>query len=113
MDQSTLMKVRNSLQNLVSYIFALNGLQLAPPQSLRQIGFYVFKQSIDMLAEFGVVVVRAVVGFLCVVSDMMIFIDALDKIRPGSVALAGLGDVFAVAWDYLVQLDDTWMGQLE
>ena len=113
MDQSTLMKVRNPMQNLVSYIFALDGLQLAPPQSLRQISFYVFKQGIDMLAEFGVVVVRAVVGFLCVISDMMIFIDALDEIRPGSVALAGLGDVFAVAWDYLVQLDDAWVGQLE
>ena len=66
-----------------------------------------------MFAEFGVVVLSAVVGFLCIVSHMMIFIDTLDEICTGSVALSGLGDVFAVARYYLVQLDYTWMGQLK
>ena len=66
-----------------------------------------------MFAKFVVIILRAIVGFLSVVSKMMIFIYTLDEIGSGSVGLTGLGDIFTVARDDLVQLYYTWVGQLK
>ncbi len=66
-----------------------------------------------MFAKFSVIILRAIVGFLSVISKMMIFINTLDEIGSGSVGLTGLGNVFTEARDNLVQLDYTWMGQLK
>jgi hypothetical protein len=66
-----------------------------------------------MFAKFVVIILRAIVSFLSVVSKMMIFIYTLDEIGSGSVGLTGLGDVFTVARDDLVQLYYTWVTQLK
>jgi hypothetical protein len=91
----------------------LDGLQLTAAQSFGEVGLNVFEEGVDVFGEFVVVIQCAIVSFLGVISNVMIFIDALDKVSPGSVGLPDLGGVFAMAGDDLIELDYAGMCELE
>ena len=52
-------------------------------------------------------------GFLCIVADLVIFINALDKISTWSVRLTSLRGIFTRTWDDLIEFDDKWMSELK
>ena len=106
-------EVGDCMQDLICYVLALNGLQLTAAQSFGEVGLNVFEEGVDVLGELVVVIQCAIVSFFGVISNMMIFIDALDKVSPRSVGLPDLGGVFAMAGNDLIEFDYTGMCELE
>ncbi len=72
-----------------------------------------FEEGVDVFGKFVVVIECAIVGFFGVIANMMILINAFDKVCSGSVGLPDLCGVFGVAGDDLIELDDAGMGELE